>query len=160
MVAVLQAMGHEVYDFKNPASRTGFSWSSVDENWQNWTTAEYRKALDHPIAKAGFNSDFDAMKWADCCVLVLPSGRSANVEAGWMKGAGKKVYVYKPVPMEAELMYKLFDGILISPADLQNTFAIKQQREILINIGSVVSSEEFKKVLTDIATRIDNNDNN
>jgi hypothetical protein len=40
---------------------------------------------------------------------VLPCGRSAHTEAGWMKGAGKKVIVYIPEMQEAELMYKLFD---------------------------------------------------
>lgn len=55
-----------------------------------WSTDQYRAALEHPIAQAGFKSDFDAMQWADVCVLVLPCGRSAHSEAGWMKGAGKK----------------------------------------------------------------------
>ena len=38
-----------------------------------------------------------------------PCGRSAHTEAGWMKGAGKRVVVYIPEVQEAELMYKLFD---------------------------------------------------
>ena len=42
---------------------------------------EYLDALEHPLA-----------------------------EAGWMKGAGKKVIVYRR-PQRPELMYKLFDGI-------------------------------------------------
>ena len=41
--------------------------------------------------------------------MVLPCGRSAHTEAGWMKGAGKRVIVYIPEMQEAELMYKLFD---------------------------------------------------
>lgn len=36
------------------------------------------------------------MKWADTCVLALPCGRSAHLEAGWMSGAGKKLIVYMP----------------------------------------------------------------
>lgn len=32
-----------------------------------------------------------------------------STEAGWMKGAGKRVVVYIPEVQEAELMYKLFD---------------------------------------------------
>ena len=42
-------------------------------------------------------------------LLLLPCGRSAHTEAGWMKGAGKRVVVYIPEMQEAELMYKLFD---------------------------------------------------
>lgn len=122
VVARLRELGHEVYDFRNPPNRTGFAWSSVDENWENWTSEEYVKALEHPIADAGFNSDFDGMKWADCCVMVLPCGRSANTEAGWMKGAGKTVYVYSPIRQEPELMYKLYDGILINMHELELAF--------------------------------------
>lgn len=112
VVRFLRESGHDVYDFKNPPhGNGGFQWSNIDENWENWSTDEYRTALKHPIAEAGFKSDFDAMQWADVCVLVLPSGRSAHSEAGWMKGAGKKVIVYQIWEQEPELMYKLFDGV-------------------------------------------------
>lgn len=114
IVNVLREAGHEVYDFKHPApGDAGFHWSEVDPNWQDWTIHQYRTALTHDYAKFGFNRDFDAMKAADACVLVLPCGRSAHLEAGWMKGAGKKVLAYIPCNyrMEPELMYKMLDGI-------------------------------------------------
>ena len=111
VVDLLRQLGHEVYDFRNPPSGTGFLWSKIDPDWQNWSISEYKKAINHPVAQAGFKSDFDAMKWADMCVLVLPSGRSAHTEAGWMKGAGKRVYVFQVEPEEPELMYKIYDGI-------------------------------------------------
>ena len=111
VVSFLREQGHEVYDFRHPAGKTGFQWSQIDEDWENWSTDQYRAALEHPIAQAGFKSDFDAMQWADVCVLVLPCGRSAHSEAGWMKGAGKKVIVYQIWEEEPELMYKLFDGV-------------------------------------------------
>lgn len=120
VVEVLRAMGHEVYDFRNPKEGdNGFAWSDIDENWEQWTAQEYVKAIKHPIAEDGFKSDFDAMKWADCCVMVLPCGRSANTEAGWMKGAGKKVYVLQLMQQEPELMYKIHDDILTSVHDLK-----------------------------------------
>lgn len=109
VVKFLRDHGHEVYDFKNPPSGNGFKWSDIDLNWQDWTTEQYRSALGHPIAQKGFDSDFNGMKWADVCVMVLPCGRSANTEAGWMKGAGKIVMVYSPKEEEPELMYKLYD---------------------------------------------------
>ncbi len=55
---------------------------------------------------------------ADTCVLVLPCGRSAHTEAGWMKGAGKRTIVYIPKMEEPELMYKLFDAVVGSMEDL------------------------------------------
>ncbi len=113
VVKILRSESHEVYDFRNPGEGdAGFSWSQIDPNWENWTTEEYKKALKHPLSEKGFSLDFEAMKWAECCIMVLPCGRSANTEAGWMKGAGKKVYVYQPIPQEPELMYKIYDGVL------------------------------------------------
>lgn len=113
VVNALRNVGHEVYDFKNPPDgKAGFHWSEIDPNWQDWTTQQYIKALRHEYAQFGFNRDFDAMKAADACVLVLPCGRSAHLEAGWMKGAGKRVYAYIPYNgFEPELMYGLLDGI-------------------------------------------------
>lgn len=120
VVKLLKEIGYEVYDFRNPPFRTSFSWSKIDPNWENWTTDEYMNALKNPIAVNGFNSDFDAMKWADVCIMVLPCGRSANAEAGWMKGSGKRVYVYSPIKQEPELMYKMFDLVSDRISDIVN----------------------------------------
>ena len=58
------------------------------------------------------------MKWADVCILLLPSGRSAHTEAGWMKGNRKKVYVLMIDKEEPELMYKIYDNIFCKLNDL------------------------------------------
>lgn len=110
VVATLRAARHEVYDFKHPiGGDNGFSWREVDPTWGDWNTARYRLGLQHPAAKAGFECDFNAMRWAEACVLVLPCGRSAHLEAGWFTGAGKPLIVYVPVTekIEPELMYLL-----------------------------------------------------
>lgn len=122
VVKSLRSLGHEVYDFRNPPKRAGFAWSDIDKHWLQWTPEQYKAALSHPLAHAGFHSDFDGMQWADTCVMVLPCGRSANTEAGWMKGAGKEVYVYQPIAQEPELMYKIYDDIFIYEAELLNHF--------------------------------------
>ena len=83
VVTRLREAGHEVYDFR----------------------------LHHPLAERQFQADIDALTWADTCVLVLPCGRSAHTEAGWMAGAGKRVIAYIPEMLEPELMYKLFDAV-------------------------------------------------
>lgn len=113
IIEFLRSNNHLVYDFRNPdGSPSGFQWSNISPKWQEWTTKQFGEALNHPEAELAFKNDFDAMQWADVCLLVLPCGRSAHSEAGWMKGAGKKVYVYSPETQEPELMYKLYDGIL------------------------------------------------
>ena len=113
VVACLRTAGHEVYDFRNPEENPGgFHWADVDPDWQEWTAREYIDHLDHPVAEKGFGADLRAMKWADCCVLVLPCGRSAHTEAGWFAGRGLKTIVYIPEKQEPELMYKLFDAVV------------------------------------------------
>ncbi len=86
---------HEVYDFRHPpgGDHLGFSWDDVDPGWRLWEADDYVAALEHPIAVAGFESDAGAMEWAEACVLVLPCGRSAHLEAGWFVGAGKPLFI-------------------------------------------------------------------
>ena len=109
----LEEKGHDVYDFRNPHhGGEGFHWTDVDLNAMKWTFEEYAEGLKHPLAEQQFNADIFAMEWADTCVLVLPCGRSAHTEAGWMAGAGKRVIVYIPEMQEPELMYKLFTTVV------------------------------------------------
>lgn len=111
VVEALRSEGFDVYDFRNPPTRSGFAWSDIDPDWQKWNTTQYVEALRHPVAIAGFNSDMDALRACDAVVLVLPSGRSAALEAGWACGAGKPVYVYQPEPCEPELMLAMCTNI-------------------------------------------------
>lgn len=119
VVARLRAAGHEVYDFRNPEENPGgFHWADVAPDCQEWSPREYIEHLDHPVAEKGFAADLRAMERADCCVLVLPCGRSAHTEAGWFAGRGLKTIVYIPEKQESELMYKLFDAVVDSVDDI------------------------------------------
>ena len=119
VVKALREAGHEVYDFRNPSSGDeGFKWKNVDGLWEKWSNDDYINALNHPVAERGFKNDFDAMVWADVCILLLPCGRSAHSEAGWMQGAGKPTYVILTEKQEPELMYKLFAGVFTRIEDL------------------------------------------
>ena len=113
VVTRLREAGHQVYDFRNPPhGGAGFHWTDIDQNAPNWSFNEYKEGLRHPLAERQFTADLEALAWADTCVLVLPCGRSAHTEAGWMAGARKKVIVYFPEMVEPELMYKLFDDVV------------------------------------------------
>lgn len=114
VVAALRAAEHEVYDFKNPRPGDhGFHWKDVGlapTEKNACPPRRLRETLKHPRAIEGFASDFGAMRWADACVLVLPCGRSAHLEAGWMAGAGKPTIVLaletgSASTIEPELMY-------------------------------------------------------
>ncbi|WP_414462940.1 hypothetical protein [Hyphomicrobium sp. DY-1] len=128
IVAALRSGGHVVYDFRNPRpGDRGFAWSEIDPNWEAWNAERYRECLRHPIARAGFKSDFDAMKWADVCLLVLPCGRSAHLELGWMAGAGKRTIILTRDGEEPELMALMADHICIS---------FDEVRAALVQIGA------------------------
>lgn len=108
-VQMLRDAGHEVYDFRHPKPEdTGFSWGDIDAEWLNWTPKEFIGGMKHPIAQAGYTSDKNALDWCDTCVLLLPCGKSAHLEAGYAIGQGKPtLVVLHPDRFEPELMYLL-----------------------------------------------------
>lgn len=115
VVRGLRERGFDCYDFRHPVpGDNGFHWSEVDRDWKDWTLQRYVQQLQHPVAEDGFRKDFDAMKWAEACVLVLPCGRSAHLEAGWFVGQGRPCVVFNPreVTVEPELMNKMCTGIV------------------------------------------------
>lgn len=109
VVESLRAMGHEVYDFRNPApGQKGFAWQDCGESTDGRTVQDYRKKINHQTAVEGFAFDKDALDWSDTCVLVLPCGRSAHLEAGYACGQGKRViWLLSEDKFEPELMYRL-----------------------------------------------------
>jgi len=108
VVARLREAGHLVYDFRNPADGNhGFAWSAIDPNWLQWTAVEFRHHLSNPLAIDGFNLDMSALRWAEICVLVLPCGRSAHLEAGFAVGNGARTFVLLDGSPEPELMYRM-----------------------------------------------------
>jgi hypothetical protein len=125
VVRVLRGLGHKVYDFKNPApGNSGFRWSDCampGVNWTDWTPEEYRRALQHPIAVAGYALDIGALRACEACVLVLPSGRSASWEFGYAMGQGKRGAVVQLGTVEPELMY-LEAEILTTMDELRAAF--------------------------------------
>ena len=114
----LRMSGHEPLDWRMDG---GFAWEHItgipgeDVGGPN-TYRDY--ILPHPIAVTGFNNDFDKMREADACVLLLPCGRSAHLEAGWFCGAGKPVHIYIPEWEKPELMYKMANSISFNKDEL------------------------------------------
>ena len=119
VVCGLREAGHHVYDFRHPVSSAdgGFHWSDIDPEWQSWTIKQYREALMHPTASAGFRSDMDALMWCDAVVGVQPFGRSASLELGWAVGAGKATVLLLS-PGEPELMVKMCDHICLDMSEV------------------------------------------
>lgn len=125
MVAALRAFGHSVYDFRQPnVNNDGFHWSEVIPSYtkgsQMLISAEdYLLALDHDRAIEGFNLDHEAMNACDTCVLLLPCGASAHLEAGWFSNdPDRRLAIFIPPAVQPELMYKMADGIFWKIEDL------------------------------------------
>lgn len=125
VVERLRGAGHEVYDFRNPPNPVGaFSWSEIDDRAPRTVVGSPKveipaedivRMLAHPRAQDGFESDMGALQWCDACVLVLPCGRSAHLEAGWAAGAGKHT-VALITDGEPDLMWKML-GTLCTTLD-------------------------------------------
>lgn len=113
IVKDLRLLGHDVYDFTNPApDKPGFSWSFVDVDWRNWSNVQFVEGLNHPAAEVGFNLDMNALRACDVCVMLMPCGKSAHLELGFAAGAGKCTVILVEQDHEPELMYKMADKII------------------------------------------------
>ncbi|BBB91040.1 MAG TPA: hypothetical protein PKA28_10735 [Methylomusa anaerophila] len=124
IVALLRDQDYEVYDFKNPKpGNTGFHWSEIDPNWKQWTPDQFKMNLKHEIALNSFYSDMRALEDCNVCVLVLPCGRSAHLEAGWAIGAGKPTIIFLQDNIEPELMYLMAMFICTDTQDLLSKLA-------------------------------------
>ncbi len=125
----LRKEGHEVYDFRHPhmgpgQGSVGFHWSDIDPDWMVWSPKLFRSALNHQVAVDGFTSDLTGMKWADTGVLVMPCGRSAHLELGWLAGAGKRTVILL-ADGEPELMYGLADDICVDLDEVVQALALE-----------------------------------
>lgn len=123
LVRMLRDAGHGVYDFK--AEATAFDWREVlppdatapapysqpTPPKPLLTAAAFRRMLDNPKARAGFDADMNALKRADVVVAVQPFGRSAALELGWAAGAGKHTAVLLADHQEPELMLLAADEL-------------------------------------------------
>lgn len=118
VVKALRANGIPCYDFRNPVEGDhGFSWEQCGPRGMSgtctylhgdtWLPSDVIETLEHRIAMRAFDFDFGAMKRARACVLVMPCGRSAHIEAGYFVGAGRPLHVLLTGSAEPELMWRM-----------------------------------------------------
>jgi hypothetical protein len=124
LVQMLRFANFQVYDFREPSpGNHGFSWHEIDPSIPrgpadlSLTPTQIATMLDHPAAQDGFRLDMGALEWCDACVLLLPCGRSAHLEAGWAAGAGKFT-VGLLAEGEPDLMWKMLDRLCVSEAEV------------------------------------------
>lgn len=108
----LAALGalHHVYDFKN--NKTAFSWKTLlagEGGKTQYPVSAVEQALRANEARAAWYADYSHLINADACVLLLPAGNSAHMEAGLAGGQKKPVLLYVPQEvraLEPDLMWR------------------------------------------------------
>jgi hypothetical protein len=116
LAGVLRDYGHEVDCFCDPASgRFVFRWPELVSNLSNPADLQKYNAqsfLADERTQRAFAEDKKWLDWCDGVVLVLPSGRSAHLEAGYAVGRGKPVWAWGKIPDgEFDVMYGFFAGL-------------------------------------------------
>lgn len=109
VVEALRAEGHSVYDYRNPAHG---AWTETNRWWERpgYRAVSFPVVVgDVPERITAFATDMQELRAADVVVLVLDSGKSAHLEAGFAAGAGKALVVLGEDHHEPELMYGMAD---------------------------------------------------
>ena len=112
----LRASGYEAFDqwySAGPEADDHFKQYHIDRG------NSYSKALESYAARHIFNFDKTHLDRCDAAIIVLPGGRSAHLELGYIIGTGKPGYVLLDNESDRwDLMYQFASGIYSSVEDL------------------------------------------
>lgn len=90
----LKAGGLEVDCFCDPSTgRYVFHWTEFVDREEDLAKYNAIEFLEDRRTQRAFIEDKKWLDWADACVLVLPAGRSAHLEAGYAAGQGKPLFI-------------------------------------------------------------------
>lgn len=108
---LLRLAGHIVYVFCD-LHETTYNVGIELRRSGTFETLNPQNALQNAMVKKLYELNMAQLDTCDVVVVVLPCGRSAHLEAGYVKGKGKPVYVYgKMITGELDAMYGMVDGI-------------------------------------------------
>lgn len=111
---VLREHGFDTYVFCDPMSMTGKLSEELRllYDLQSFTAKSvYETKI---LANIGLENLYELVH-CDALVLVLPSGRSAHLEAGWMIGRQRPVYIIGPKTYgEFDAMYVMANHVFYS----------------------------------------------
>ncbi len=101
----IRACGFDVFDDWHAAGER------ADEHWMEYERARgrtYLDALQGHTVKHAFHYDLAHLDSADIGVLIMPAGKSAHLELGYLLGQDKPGYIYMPDEPERWDMMVLF----------------------------------------------------
>ncbi|KEO84782.1 hypothetical protein [Tumebacillus flagellatus] len=92
ITGILRNFGHEVDAFCDSSTgRFVFNFGQLPDV----TSHNAMTILAEESVQRAFAEDKKWIDWADCVLLVRPAGKSAHLEAGYAKGAGKLLIIYE-----------------------------------------------------------------
>ena len=109
----LQMHGHIVDCFASEDNgRISFNWAKLVDIQYKLPHMDAKDMLEVEKVKQAFVEDKKWLEWCEVCILVLPSGKSAHLEAGYAKGQGKRLYIFGELQKgDFDVMYGFADGI-------------------------------------------------
>lgn len=120
----LRGLGYDVMDeWWTPGKH-------ADENWQAYEGARgrtYKEALEGRSASNVFMFDRAYLDLADAVVLVMPAGKSAMLELGYVLGRGKRAFIFldDEDPDRYDVMPKFASGVAKTLEEL--VFMLEEQ---------------------------------
>lgn len=113
LTTTLREEGFEVDCFCDSSSgRYVFHWTQFVKHEEELQKYDAISFLDDPRTQRAFKEDKAFIDWADVVILILPSGKSAHLEAGYAKGQGKKLYIFGEFEKGSfDVMYGFADGL-------------------------------------------------
>jgi hypothetical protein len=123
----LRAAGYEAFE----------EWfapgSQADEEWQKYEKQRgrtYKEALSGYHAKHVFEFDLFHLDRADMGVLVLPAGKSAHIELGYLSKTKPTFVLFDEEPERYDIMYQFATAICFSLGELvQELDAVRRGTE-------------------------------
>ena len=108
----LRAIGWDAFDdWYSPGPETDDRWQAYEKE----RGRTFREALEGYHAKHAFALDEFHIDRCDAGLLVLPAGKSAHIELGVFRGAGKPRYILMDgEPERYDLMYRFATQIFMS----------------------------------------------
>ena len=116
---LLRAKGWDVFDDWHGGG------PEADDEWKRYEQVRgrsYTEALYDRYANHIFSFDREHLDLAVAGVLLLPAGKSAHLELGYLAGQGKRTYIlYDQDESDTsrwEVMYQFATGVAVSEASL------------------------------------------
>lgn len=120
----LRAKGFRVFDDWYAAGPEADDW------WQKYEKARgrnYPEALAGSAAKHVFEYDKANLDAADAAVMVMPAGKSAHLELGYMVGRGKPAFILLDgEPERFDVMYRFATAVCLDVPSLVTALCKEQ----------------------------------